>query len=162
MQIFILREPQVIATLIVLGACFGGFGLYGLLRRRPSPDEQEQERRQTLIQEGRIIDGTIIDVAELDARQSGRPQGMRLILYKYEIAGVSYECSQDVTMLGHLVDIHQCRVGFPASVRYAPNNPGNSLIVAETWSGLRETASSVSFHPSHLPDVAARMGHPVA
>lgn len=161
MQTFIMREPQVIAALLAAGACFGGITLYGLLRRRKSPDEQEQQRRQMLVREGRIIDGTIIDVADLDASQSGRPQGMRLILYNYEIAGVSYECSQDVTLLGHLVDIHKCRVGFPASVRYAPNDPSNSLIVAETWSGLRETANSVPFHPRHLVGAGVHEGRPV-
>jgi hypothetical protein len=31
-------------------------------------------------------------------------------------------------------------------VRYDPHNPGNSLIVAESWSGLRDTANSVPLH----------------
>jgi hypothetical protein len=30
------------------------------------------------------------------------------------------------------------RAGFPCSVRYQPGNPQNSIVVAETWSGLRE------------------------
>ena len=77
-------------------------------------------------------------------KKAAVPTGLQLILYKYEIAGVVYECSQDVTMLRHLVDIYNCRLGFPASVRYDPHNPTNSLIVAETWSGLRETANSVA------------------
>jgi hypothetical protein len=59
---------------------------------------------------------------------------------------VVYECSQDVTMLRHLVNIYDCRLGFPASVRYDPHNPGNSLVVAENWSGLRDTANSVPLH----------------
>ena len=72
---------------------------------------------------------------------------MQLILYKYEAAGVVYECSQDVTMLRHLVNIYDCRLGFPASVRYDPHNPGNSLIVAE----LERVAQYRQFRPSPRP-----------
>jgi hypothetical protein len=117
-----------------------GAAAFALLRRRPSPDEAEKKRRDLLLQEGRIIDGTIIDISDLGPEESGRSHGLKLIIYQYEIAGVVYECSQDVTLLAHLVDIHDCRPGFPVSVRYYPRNPGNSLVVAETWSGLRDTA----------------------
>jgi hypothetical protein len=129
-----------------VGVCLGGAAAYALLRRRQSPDELERQRRDLLVQQGRIIDATVIDISDLTAEESGRPNGMQLILYKYEAAGVVYECSQDVTMLRHLVNIYDCRLGFPASVRYDPHNPGNSLIVAETWSGLRDTANSVPLH----------------
>jgi hypothetical protein len=129
-----------------VGICLGGAATYALLRRRESPDELERKRRDLLVQQGRIIDATVIDISDLTAEESGRPNGMQLILYKYEAAGVVYECSQDVTMLRHLVNIYDCRLGFPASVRYDPHNPGNSLIVAESWSGLRDTANSVPLH----------------
>jgi hypothetical protein len=142
-----LRGSQVFGTLAFAGLCLGGIAAYALLRRRPSPDEEERERREMLVQQGRIIDATVIDISDLNAEESGRPQGLQLILYKYEIAGVVYECSQDVTMLRHLFNIYDCRLGFPASVRYDPHNPTNSLIVAESWSGLRETANSVSVRP---------------
>ena len=74
--------------------------------------------------------------------------GMQLILYKYEISGVVYEASQDVTLLKNLVNIYDCRLGFPASVRYDPHQPTNSIIIAESWSGLRDTANSVPIHPA--------------
>lgn len=151
-----LRGLHLLGTLAAAGLCLGGVAVYALLRRRPSPDEQERKRREMLIRQGRIIDGTVIDIADLSAEESGRPQGMQLILYKYDIAGVVYECSQDVTMLRHLVNIYDCHLGFPASVRYDPHNPGNSLIVAETWSGLRDTASSVAVHPAR--DIATPAG----
>ncbi len=81
----------------------------------PAPDEEERKRRELLLQQGRIIDATVIDISDLTAEESGRPNGMQLILYKYEAAGVVYECSQDVTMLRHIVNIYDCRLGFPAS-----------------------------------------------
>ncbi len=100
-------------------------------------------RRQELVQSGRIIDGTVIDISDLGPHESGRPNGLQLILYKYAIAGVGYECSQDVTNLREFVNIYDCRLGFPCSVRYDPHRPINSIVVAENWSGLRDTANSI-------------------
>ena len=138
-----LRDPEVLGTLAILCVCAGGVVTYFALRKRPSEEELERLRRQTLVQSGRIIDGTVIDISDLGPNESGRPGGMRLILYKYEIAGVAYECSQDVTLLQDHVNIYDCRLGFPCSVRYDPHKPVNSIIVAENWSGLRDTANSV-------------------
>lgn len=67
---------------------------YALLRRRPrTPDELERERRMWLNGVGRITDGTVIDVQEL-APENGR-RAATLLIYKYDVAGVSYECSQE-------------------------------------------------------------------
>jgi hypothetical protein len=138
-----LRDPQVIGTLAAASLCLGGVVIYFAMRKRPTEEELERERRAFLVQAGRIIDGTLLDISELDPTESGRPAGMQLILYKYEIGGVVYECSQDVTPLRDLVNIHDCRLGFPCSVRYDTHKPENSIIVAETWSGLRDTANSI-------------------
>jgi hypothetical protein len=102
--------------------------------RRKSPEQQEQERRSRISEVGRITDGTVIDVSEWNP--SGSPE-MQLLIYQYDVAGVSYEASQDVTHLRHKVDLHTCRVGLPASIKYDPTNPGNSIVVAENWTGLR-------------------------
>lgn len=149
-----LRESQMLGTLAVVGVCLGGVALYLAMRKRPSEEELELQRRKFLVETGRIIDGTVIDISDLDAQQSGREQGMQLILYKYEIAGVVYECSQDVTLLKPLVDIYDCRLGFPCSVRYDTHQPANSIVVAEGWSGLRTTANSVPVPPP--PRIPAR------
>jgi hypothetical protein len=63
------------------------------------------------------------------------PMTPEMIVYVYRIAGVTYECAQDVTMLPELV--YGVRTDLPIQVRYAPQNPANSIVVAETWSGLR-------------------------
>jgi hypothetical protein len=110
---------------------------YGLLRRKSkTPDDLERERRTWLNGVGRITDGTVIDVQELGVESGNRPATM--LIYKYDVAGVSYECSQDVTYLRHWVNLHSCRLGLPTSVKYDPQNPGNSLVVSETWMGLRQ------------------------
>ena len=61
-----------------------------------------------------------------------------IAVYKYDVAGVSYECSQDVTYLRQWINLHSCRLGLPTSVKYDPHNPGNSLVVSESWMGLRQ------------------------
>ena len=120
----------VAGSAVVLGA-------YALLRRKPkTPDELERQRRAWLDGIGRITDGTVIDVQELVTESAPRPA--TLLIYKYDVAGVSYECSQDVTYLRHWINLHSCRLGLPTSVKYDPQNPGNSLVVSESWMGLRQ------------------------
>jgi hypothetical protein len=113
------------------------FGAYALLRRKPkAADELERERRAWLEGTGRITDGTVIDVQELAVTSSYHAAIM--LIYKYDVAGVTYECSQDVTYLRHWINLHSCRLGLNTSVKYDPQNPGNSLVVSENWMGLRQ------------------------
>ena len=151
MQGLSLRDPWILGAAGAL--CSAGIAFYLLRRKRPSAEEIERERRLTLVKTGRIIDGTVIDIAELPAAESQQP--LDLIIYKYEIAGVIYECAQDVTALKDFVDIHACRLDFPCSVRYDPHQPGNSIIVAENWSGLRDTATPFPLRrPAKNPNAA--------
>jgi hypothetical protein len=107
-----------------------------LLRRRPkSGADLERERRSWLDNTGRITDGTVIDVQELAHEDH---HAAVFLIYKYDVAGVSYECSQDVTYLRQWINLHSCRLGLPTSVKYDPHNPGNSLVVSESWMGLRQ------------------------
>lgn len=122
----------------VLGLGVAGvlLAVYLVLHRKPAEvRDEEQIRRAWLEQSGRITDGTVIDVQEIP----GEPhKSMTVLIYHYDVAGVSYECSQDVTYLRHLINLHSCRLGLPTSVRYDPQNPGNSLVVSEKWMGLRQ------------------------
>ena len=95
----------------------------------------ERERRAWLDRVGRITDGTVIDVQEMQGANS-RPS--TLLIYQYDVAGVSYEASQDVTYLRQFINLHSCRLGLPTSVRFDPQNPGNSIVVSERWMGLRQ------------------------
>lgn len=105
--------------------------------RRKTPEQREKERRTKLQTMGRIIDGTVTDAVELDAEKAHREIGMDLILYRYDVGGVTYEASQDVTSLRPYVDLQRCHLGLPCSVRYDPFNPANSIVVSEEWTGLR-------------------------
>lgn len=112
-----------------------GFAYVARKSRKPA-DQRERERRQRINRNGRITDGTVIDVHEVE--ETDETPGAQLIVYQYDVAGVQYECSQDVTTLRPYVDLHSCRLGLPASVKYDPQNPGNSIVIAEDWSGLRK------------------------
>jgi len=120
----------------VLAGSGAAFAAFLLLRRKgKSPDDLEQERREWLDHVGRITDGTVIDVQETSAN-GDRPATM--LIFQYDVAGVSYEASQDVTYLRQFINLHSCRLGLPTSVRYDPQNPGNSIVISERWMGLRQ------------------------
>jgi hypothetical protein len=121
---------------IALGGAGVLLALSWFLRRKPKgPEEIESKRRAWLDQIGRITDGTVIDVQEV---QNGRERASTMLIFQYDVAGVSYEASQDVTYLRQLINLHSCRLGLPTSVRYDPQNPGNSIVVSERWMGLRQ------------------------
>ena len=117
----------VIALLVV--------GVWLFLHKRPTPEEQERERRRFLAQSGRLVDGMLLDLCEVDA-EDGRT--LIMLLFNYRIGGVDYECSQDITDMPGVVDALQVRAGFPCTVRYQPGNPQNSIVVAEEWTGIRQ------------------------
>lgn len=120
----------------VLGGSGALLAAYLLLRRKPKlPEELEKGRRAWLDQVGRITDGTVIDVQEIPGTDQ---KSSTLLIFQYDVAGVSYEASQDVTYLRQLINLHSCRLGLPTSVRYDPQNPGNSMVVSERWMGLRQ------------------------
>ena len=126
--------PLRLYTLVAGGASavLVAYLMFG--RKHKSPREVERERREWLNQIGRITDGTVIDVQEI-ASEGGPPATM--LIFQYDVGGVSYEASQDVTHLRQHLNLHSCRIGLPTSVRYDPQNPGNSIVVSEKWMGLR-------------------------
>jgi len=130
-----LRSPRGIATIAVGTAAAVAIASYVLTRKKPTAEEIERERRDRLATMGRITDGTITDAPFEPDDPTHTP---RLLIYDYRIAGVTYECAQDVTSLAeHVRDI---RTDLPIQVRYDLHNPGNSIVVADSWSGLRLTA----------------------
>jgi hypothetical protein len=142
-----LRSPRVLTAIGVGVAAAATIVTYALTRRKPTADEIERERRELLARSGRITDGTIMDTMITEARnadpnvpetsaQADNPiLTPQIIVYNYRIAGVTYECAQDVTALAEYV--HGIRTDLPIQVRYLPQNPANSIVVAESWSGLR-------------------------
>ena len=100
------------------------------LRSRKTPAELERLRRLQINGIGRLTGGEIVNVI-------AEPENAPLVVYSYEVSGVQYETSQDCTALTSLLQQQDCSPGLPASVKYDPANPGNSILLCETWSGLR-------------------------
>lgn len=121
-------------------AALGAVALWLVLRKRPTAEERERARRRFLVQSGRLVDGMLLDICEVEVppkpkEETGRT--LTMLVYSYRIGGVDYECSQDITDMSEVLDAANVRVGFPCSVRYQPGNPQNSVVVAEGWTGLR-------------------------
>jgi hypothetical protein len=127
-------NPWEIAVGLVALSALTALVSWLIFRKRPTPEELERARRLFLVQSGRIADGMLLDVCEVEAAD-GRT--LTMLLFSYRNGGVNYECSQDITDMPGVVDIAQIRAGFPCSVRYQPGNPQNSIVIAEYWTGLR-------------------------
>ena len=106
-----------------------------LLRRRPTALQREERRRKRLASLGRIVDGSLVDVTPAESDP-------HTLIYRYRIAGVTYECAQDVSTLTPLVQ--NIRLDYPVQVRYNRANPADSIVVAETWNGLWTNLWTVS------------------
>jgi len=111
--------------------------------KRPGPDEIERLRRLEVNSCGRIGMGRIVELAE---PLPGGPAGP-ILLYDYEVAGVTYEAAQDLSALPEIAAAAPFLPGQTASVKYDPKQPTNSIIACENWCGIpdldppRETSS---------------------
>lgn len=98
--------------------------------RHKDPAELERRRREFLKAHGRICEGRVLEL--LETGNGAAP----LVLYGYEVSGVEYQAAQDLSFLGDFPVLARCAAGQVASVKFDPQNPSNSIIVAEEWSGV--------------------------
>jgi len=114
---------------LVIGAAslpIVAIGVYIVLRIRRKPKDKEQRRRLEVNSNGRLADATILEIAG-DA-----------IVYEYLVRGITYTASQDISKLRELIPGDPERlIGRPASLKYSSQNPANSILLCEEWSGLR-------------------------
>jgi hypothetical protein len=122
------QDPRIIG-----GIAIGGGIWWYIVAHRPSPEEIERRRREQLALTGRITDGVILDARTLSNEDSVSPTP-EVLVYSYSIAGLIYNCAQDVSALPN--EVLGFRIDQSVQVRYDPRNPGNSIIVSETWTGL--------------------------
>jgi hypothetical protein len=125
------------------------------IRRKPlDAEEIERRRRARLNLIGRIVEGQVLEIQEspllpaptakrrkpeplvAPAKAGGANGKRKLIVYSYSISGVTYETAQDVTGLEERACLGRIVSGLPVSVKYDPANPGNSILVADDWSGV--------------------------
>ena len=140
------HEAVLAAGILVL--IVGGVLLWWGSKPR-DPTEIERRRRAHLNRIGRIVEGQIVEIIERPAatipaaglprlRRRKRSGGLpsKMICYSYSISGVTYETAQDITGLEEQACLSRVVTGQPASVKYDPSNPCNSILVTEDWSGL--------------------------
>ncbi len=145
LSISALKTASELAVLAIFAV--SAIWIFG--RKRLTEEEIEQARRRFLAQSGRLVDGMLLDICTMEA-EDGRT--LALLVYSYRIGGVDYQCSQDITGLSEVIG-PDVRVGFPCSVRYQPGSPQNSIVVAETWIGLRDNLPELPLS-GHAADTA--------
>jgi hypothetical protein len=140
-------------VLAMAGAALAAIAMivYAFLRPSVDPETEERKRRLHLNQIGRIAEGQVVDLVEQSpeskaARKSlfgpsARPlsdtRPRHLVSYSYAISGVIYHTAQDITGLESQIRLERLVPGQPASIKYDPSNPADSILVADDWSGLR-------------------------
>jgi hypothetical protein len=142
---FLTRNAWETTAGVTLIAGLAVGAVFYLRRKRPTEEELERARRKMLALTGRVIDGMLLDIREISIEEG---RSLTMLEYSYRSAGVDYECSQDITTLLDVVDPGEMRAGFPCSVRYQTGNPQNSIVISESWSGLR---SSLPVFPHRDP-----------
>jgi hypothetical protein len=116
---------QLGLLLLLAGALFAILPGLFIIRPRKKPEDQERLRRLEVNRKGRLGEALINDVQN------------DTIFYSYEIAGVAYHAAQDVTGLWEQLPHGVDRLVGHAKVKYETNNPANSILVCEQWSGIR-------------------------
>jgi hypothetical protein len=140
-------------TLAMAGGALAAVAMVAYAFFRPAVDviEAERKRRLHLNQIGRIAEGQVVELAEHAAEPRAARKGMfgssarpladtrprQLVSYTYAISGVTYHTAQDITGLEGQIRFERLVAGQPASVKYDPSNPSDSILVADDWSGLR-------------------------
>lgn len=94
----------------------------GLLDRFRRKKEDETARVARLLQTGRIVEGTVLDVT---TDNDGK---VTQVFYCYHVSSVEYESSQAI---GAAQQTNKTRYipGGLALVRYDPRQPANSIVV---------------------------------
>lgn len=113
----------VLAGVLVLVSAIFGYRAWRL--SRVTPEERERRRRVALVARGKMGDATITEMRG------------ELVFYSYDVRGVEYIASQDLTLLRDFLPADLSVLIGSVSVRYDPKNPANSIILAENWTGLR-------------------------
>ncbi len=129
----LLAAPGLLAAALA-AALLMFLGLYFILRRRLTAEEKERRRRLAVNASGRIADALVTGVERVTT-PGGQP--CHLLHYSYDLNGVAYQAAQDITALLESLGRDPHSIAGPASVKYLPGNPSNSIVVCEQWSGLR-------------------------
>lgn len=119
--------PQAWAAMAGFALAAAG-GAIWYARTRKSPEERERLRRLQINARGRIAEGSLMEFLDRE--------GQTLLVYEYSVAKVTYNAAQDISTILETVRVDGICDGLPARVKYDPQNPSDSIVVCEKWSGL--------------------------
>lgn len=122
---FTAAEQLGLAAAVAAVAFTSFYAIRAYRKSRVTPEERERHRRSWLVAVGKMGDATLVEIREDH------------LFYAYEVRGVEYTASQDVSHLQSYLPTSDLPVSGPVAVRYDPRNPANSIVIAERWSGLR-------------------------
>jgi hypothetical protein len=120
-----------LAAGVVVVLTSAGAIAYFKLHRKKDPAEIERLRRLWLGRTGRITSGEVTGLVEPEDENTGL-----LLVYRYDIAGVTYEVTQDVSTMPTVASEARHLIGKGISVKYETKHPSNSIAVCEVWSGI--------------------------
>jgi hypothetical protein len=124
--------PSVDKTILLLigaaGAALAGTSAILLFRRRPIPAERERLRLAKLHTNGRLVHGELEEIRGTTA------------FYRYELHGVAYSAAQDLALFSPLSEGDLQDITGQVIIKYDRENPSNSMIHCDEWSGLRMRA----------------------
>jgi len=118
------RLIAICGSAIALGAA--AMAVRAWKRSRITPAEMERRRRADLNAKGKLGDATLVEVRD------------QLVFYSYDVRGVEYTASQDVSMFADRLPADASVANGVVYVKYDPRNPANSMILSEEWSGFRK------------------------
>jgi hypothetical protein len=147
----LVADWKTLATVGGVAIAGSAMLIYAFFRPPVDPEDAERKRRLHLNQIGRIAEGQVVELAEHEAEPRAPQRGLfgakaqplasnrprNLVSYSYAISGVTYHTAQDITGLESQVRMERLVAGQPASIKYDPSNPVDSILVADDWSGLR-------------------------
>ncbi len=137
MRILSILTTHPVAALALAGvlAMAAGVAIIWLAGRRLTPEETEKRRRLRVNRLGRTIDGIIVEAD---------PQ---ILFYTYDVQGVQYAATQDISALLDLLGGDPTRLVGSVSIKHLRDNPANSIIICEDWSGLPVRACALQSEP---------------
>jgi hypothetical protein len=138
------KELGIAVAGVSVAAVAGVWTWRTLRRRQKDPAEIERLRRLAVNACGRIILGRILELMEPVPNGPVGP----ILLYEYEVSGVTYEAAQDVSGLPEIVTAAPYLPGQTTSVKFDPRQPTNSILACEVWCGIPDLGHG---HPKDQP-----------
>jgi hypothetical protein len=114
-------QLSIVLAILISGAATAA---WLSLRSRKDPIDAERRRRALINDKGRLLEGVATDFVN------------GVVYYTYSWRGVEYEASQDLNTVPSGLPVSPDDVIGVVTVKFLADNPVNSIVYSESWSGL--------------------------